>query len=285
MGERFKKGLCRAVIYAKLYTESGSIIKKKEASIVILTRYYRTRNIIITNNMHYKTKHYSQSAFYALLASGVTLSLLFAAFFVAEPAISHGQSVDDRTFTISQTIVDETSFLVPPANVTMSGSINGVTGGQATGTSQFSVISNNTAGYYVEITFEDTPAMIGDVSGSEAIRNYDGMIGGTTPSFNLTASTAAQFAYTIMSDNAADTGPLFLHNGSDTCGGGNTTQTANTCWAAPSTSGVVIVDRGTAAITGATSTLTFNVTVPSGATPVPTAETYTATATLSLFVK
>lgn len=235
-------------------------------------------------NYHFTISHFRQSALQAFIASSVILTLLFATFFVAEPAISHGQ-VDTADFYIRQTIVDETSFLVPPANVTMAGSINGVTGGQATGTTEFSVISNNTAGYYVEIAFFDnsTPqAMIGDVSFSESIRNYGGDAAGQ-PSFGYTASTAAQFSYTVTSLTTSDTDASFLNN-SSACNAG-ATQTANTCWKAPSTSGFRIIDRNSAAITGATSTLTFNVTVPSGAAPVPTAETYTATATLSLFVK
>jgi len=236
-------------------------------------------------NYHFTISHFQQSAVQALIASSVIFTLLLATYFVAEPAISHGQ-VDTSTFHIRQTIVDETSFLVPPTNVTMSGpGINGVTGGQATGTTEFSVISNNTAGYYVEIAFFDnsTPnAMIGDVSQNEAIRNYGGDVTGQ-PSFGYTASTAAQFSYTVTSLTSSDTDQSFL-NDTGVCNAGST-QSANTCWKAPSTSGFRIIDRSSAAITGATSTLTFNVTVPSGATPVPTAETYTATATLSLFVK
>lgn len=229
-------------------------------------------------------QHFGQSALYALTASTVIVTMMFAGYFLAEPTIGHGQ-VDTSTFNIRQTIVDETSFLVPPANVTMSGSINGVTGGQATGTTQFSVISNNSTGYYVEIDFFDNAtdhAMLGDVTASEALRDYGAS--GMQPTYGYTASTAAQFAYTVTSLTSTDTDPSFLHNGA-ACGTGGVTQTANTCWMAPSTTPFRIVDRSTAAITGATSTITFNVTVPSGATPVPSAETYTATATLSLFTQ
>ena len=131
-------------------------------------------------NYHFTISHFRQSALQAFIASSVILTLLFATYFIAEPAISHGQ-IDTESFYIRQTITDETSFLVPPVNVTMAGNINGVTGGQATGTTQFSVISNNTAGYYVEIAFfnNSTPnAMIGDVSSNEAIRNYSGDVTG-----------------------------------------------------------------------------------------------------------
>lgn len=231
---------------------------------------------------HYK-KHLSQSATYALVASCTVLSLLFTAFFFAEPVISHGQA-DTATFYIRQTITDESSFLVDPSNITMSGGINGVTGGQATGTTQFVVQSNNSAGYRVDIAFENngTPeAMIGDETASEAIRDYGGDVAGQ-PSYNLTASTAAQFAYTVMSSTTADTDLSFIDNGAACNAAGS--QTANKCWKAPDTAAFTIVDRSSAAVTGATSTITFNVTVPSGATPVPQAETYTATATLSLYV-
>lgn len=227
----------------------------------------------------------SNSAQYALISSCTIVAILFTTFFLAEPTISHGQA-DTEVFTISQTIIDETSFLTIPSDITMAGTVYGVTGGQATGTTDFAVISNNTAGYYVEIDFFDntTPeAMIGDESSSEAIRDYGGVVG-LNPSFTYTASTAAQFAYTVSSDTPGDTDGSFLDNGT-LCGTGGSNQTAARCWMAPSTTPYRIVDRNSAATTGATSTLTFNVTVPSGANPLPQAETYTATATLSVFVK
>ncbi len=232
----------------------------------------------------YNIKHFSQSAAYAVLASGTILSLLFTAFFLAEPAISHGQS-DTAIFTIRQTITDESSFLVAPSNISMDGAIAGLTGGQATGTTQFVVQSNNSSGYYVEIDFFDNAgaqSMLGDVTASESILDYTGDVT-DEPSFGYTSSGAAQFAYTITSSTTSDTDPSF-HNDTATCNAG-ATEDAATCWKAPSTTAFRIVDRSSAAVAGATSTITFNVTAPSGATPVPVAETYTATATLSLFQK
>jgi hypothetical protein len=206
-----------------------------------------------------------------------------AGFFLAEPRISHGnESVD---FRIRQTITDETSFLVDPSNVTMVGSIAGLTGGNATGSTPFVVRSNNASGYYVEIDFFDNAgayAMRGDEDGGAQLRDYSGDVTGQ-PSFNFTASTAAQFAYTVNSSTTLDTDDSFL-NDAAACNTGST-QTFGKCWKAPSTTGFRVVDRGTPAANGATSTLYFKVHVPSAAIPQPTAQTYTATATLSVFIQ
>ena len=219
----------------------------------------------------------------AAAAAGLIVSLLLAGFFLAEPQIGHGNENVD--FRIRQTITDETSFLVDPSNVTMVGSIAGLTGGNATGSTPFVVRSNNASGYYVEIDFFDNAgayAMRGDEDGGAQLRDYGGDVTGQ-PSFNFTASTAAQFAYTVNSSTTLDTDGSFLNNAT-VCNTGST-QTFGKCWKAPSTTGFRLVARTTPAANGATSTLYFKVNVPSGAAPQPTAQTYTATATLSVFVQ
>jgi hypothetical protein len=230
-----------------------------------------------------KTEPFTHTTLYAAVAAMLIVALSMAFFFITEPRISYGNDTAD--FRIRQTITDETSFLVDPPHVTMVGSIAGMTGGNATGSSQFVVRSNNASGYYVEIDFFDNAgsyAMLGDEDGGEQLRDYSGDAAGQ-PSFNFTASTASQFAYTINSSTTADTDGSFLNNGS-ACNTG-ATQTFNRCWKAPSTSGFRVVDRSNAANSGATSTLYFKVHVPSGANPAPTAQTYTATATLSVFTQ
>lgn len=235
------------------------------------------------------TKHYTESALYALTAALTIVAFLFFGFFLTEPSITHGQ-VDTAEFTIEQTITDETSFLVPPADVTTSGSINGITGGNASGTTDFVVRSNNSSGYTVEIAFFNngtSEAMSGNDDNGDEIKDYGPAGGLTIPDYGYTASTAAQFAYTVTSNTLSDIPSAFLNDGSacNTGSSPNGTSSSTKCWMEPQTAGYEIVNRSTTAPTGATSTLEFDITVPSGATPQPVAQTYTATATLSLFLQ
>jgi len=227
--------------------------------------------------------HITNHAFYAAALATVSVAALLMFHAVVEPQITHSQ-VATEDFTIRQTITAESSFLVPPSDISMNGTINGITGGQATGSTQFVVQTNNAAGYRVDISFEDNGtanAMIGDESGSLALRNYDGDVTGQPSRGYTPSTTAALFAYTVTSSTTLDTADSFLHDGS-TCNVAFGSDTVS-CWKAPTSSVFEIVNRDSSAISGATTTVLFNVTVPNAAFPVPEAETYTATATLSLF--
>lgn len=226
------------------------------------------------------TKHLTGSALYALASCVTILALLSATFLILEPSIGHSQ----ETFRIRQTITDETSFLVPPTNVDMDDTITGVTGGTTNGSTTFSVISNNAGGYTVTIAYQydGAHAMFGDTSGSESIRDFDDVAG--VPRYNFVASTAAQFGYTVRSLDDTDTPQAFLDNGA-LCNQGAGSQNAYQCWKAPEVGAYTIVDRGSSAVTGATTTLDFRIDVPNGSVPSVTADTYTATATLTLLIQ
>ena len=223
-------------------------------------------------------KHYLNSAQQAFMATALITALVFASFFVIEPKV--GQAVDD-TFTIKQTITGEISFMASTSDVTMSGAINGVTGGTANGTTTAVVTTNNSTGYNMTISFEDNTgdsAMIGDVSDSDAIHDYTASSSEPTYGF-YTASTSAVFGYTVSSSVAADADDSFKDNGSGTCGSGSNKY--QVCWMEPTAAAFTIVDRANAATAGATTTLNFRVYVPNSPSPALVTDTYTATATLT----
>ncbi|MFT7644583.1 MAG: hypothetical protein ACI9BF_000232 [Candidatus Paceibacteria bacterium] len=229
----------------------------------------------------YSQKHLSQAAVYALGTSFAVLASMATVFFVAEPAISYGQT---DVFTIKQTITGESSFKVTAPDVTMAGSISGLTGGNATGTTQFVVLTNSSAGYSVTIDFFNNAgaqAMLGDTSASQSIVDY---VGSTMqPEYDFTTTASAQLAYTVTASSSDDLDASFLDNGA-ACGSGGSGMNGR-CWMAPSTTDFMIMDTTAAELAGATSTITFKVHVPNSASPALTADTYTATATLTLITK
>ena len=204
------------------------------------------------------------------LVSSFMLAFLFLSL---EPTVSQAVT---STFTVRQQITSEISFLVSAANVTMAGTLAGITGGNATGTTYAVIQTNQATGYTMDIAFSNSPAMLGEVTGSTAIRNY----GSTTePTYNFFASTSAVFAYTVNASTTSDIDQSFLNNGSACNAGAG--QTANTCWMGASTTNFRIINRGSAALTGATTSLQFKVNVPSNPSPGLQADFYTATATLT----
>lgn len=215
------------------------------------------------------------ATWYTLLAL-TTTAVIFLNF---EPAVTHSGFASPNSFTVSQTILGEISFLVTTPNVTMNGAINGLTGGNATGTTQAVVQTNSATGYTMDISFgSSSPAMVGNVSNGTGIRDYAASTTGAT--FAFTASTSAVFAYTISASNTPDIAQAFKDNGA-TCGGAGTLDAANACWRGPTTTAVRIVSRTSAAAEGATTSIQFRVNVPNNPSPAVNADTYTATATLT----
>lgn len=226
------------------------------------------------------------NASYAAITATTISALMLALYFVAEPRISRAVAVDTSgPFTVTQTILGENSFLIDAASTTMSGSINGISGGQSFSTTTFSVRSNHPSGYFVDIEFADADldgvAMLGVVSDSDALRNYNL---GATADYNFsTASSSAVFAFTVDSVNGDDTSGVFKNSGAS-CGFPGGTDEAGQCWIGPSTTAPIrLVQRGPTS--SATSSVVFRVYVPPGASPVVETDTYIATATLSLILQ
>jgi hypothetical protein len=212
------------------------------------------------------------ASFRIAVAAVMVVALVFI---LAEPIVSRSASATD-IFTITQNIGEEISFLVAAADVTMTGTLGGLVGGNATGTTFAVVRTNSSGGYVMDIRFDNNPAMLGSSTGSTAIRDY-----GTTtePSFNFVASTSAQFGYTVSASTTADLDPSFRDNGT-ACNTG-ASDASNRCWKGPQPTDFRIISRSTSAAFGATTTIQFVVNVPNNPIPAVEEDFYIATATLT----
>jgi hypothetical protein len=230
------------------------------------------------------TQFYSSSAKQALIISAFLLAVGISSFFLVEPQVGRGQAFATSTpFRIEQVITGEISFLVQPNTVTMSGNLNGITGGTSNGSTSVKVQTNAVNGYYMDIAFASNgsaDAMRGQTTGSQSIHDYQTATSSLPDYAFSTASTSAVFAYTVGAVDPTDVHQNFLNNGSSLCGTGGTSSTTR-CWMEPRTSNFTIIDRGSSATDGATSTIYFRVHVPNNPNPGLEADTYVATATLT----
>jgi len=218
------------------------------------------------------------SAFSALLASVLASMLVLATYFVLEPKIGLADTAND-TFTVSQTVTEELSFVLAANDVTMNGSLAGITGGTSNGTTSVRVRTNNAAGYNMTIAFSSTTAMIRN-GGGGYISNYAPASDGT-PDYTFTSEAFAQFGYTVLASTTTDVDPTFQDNGSNTCATGSSNG-VNTCWMDPDDVAETVINRSTAtAASGATTTLRFRVNIPNNPVPAIPTGTYVATATLT----
>lgn len=216
--------------------------------------------------------HTTKASFIGALAFVLFTTSLF---FVLEPSI--GRSATD-SFLVSQTITDEVSFTVASADVTMVGSIAGLTGGYATGTTYVVVRSNDPQGYNMTLVFSSTTAMSGTTSG--AINNYT-PTATTAPDFlwvDNSTGGAAEFGYTVRASTSGEVDPSFMNNGS-ACNVG-ATETDERCWQNPSTTPETIMNVSTAVLSS-TTTIKFKVAVPSSPSPALPSGLYVATGTLT----
>ena len=223
-------------------------------------------------------QYLSKSAVYAGIAASLAIILVTLSFFALEPSIGHSQEV----FTVSQTITDEVSFRVPPADVTMVGSIAGLSGGFATGTTKAVVTTNDPQGYNMTLSFSTTTAMHKNGSPSNVINNYTpGTV--NVPDYDWVTNAsgaAAEFGYSVMASTSSEINQSFKNNGTD-CNQAAGSQTLNKCWLNSSTTPKVIVST-TAPVAYSTTTIKFKVAVPSNPSPVVPSGVYVATGTLTI---
>lgn len=218
----------------------------------------------------------------ATLAALVTVGMLLSLYVVFEPLASRAATTTDQ-FTVSQTINNEISFSTTATDVTMVGSLNGLTGGMSTGTTQVIVKTNNALGYNMTISFASssygTAAMNRNGGGGD-IEDYTPASAGV-PDFTFGTETFGQLAYTISASTTADLDQTFRNNGS-ACNNNSGGDVVASCWYNPSTTAETIVNRTTATSASGEGTMVhFRVHIPNNPTPAIPSGTYTATATLT----
>lgn len=216
----------------------------------------------------------------------LSLAVIAIVFTVIEPAVSYGAGTVASTFTISQQVNAEVSFATAPSNVTMSPALGGITGGQADGSTQFVVTTNDLNGYNMTVQGSSSGAMIGQASSTNSIPAYGPVV---TPDFNFTvAANAARFGFSVGASSTSDVAPYFRNNNT-VCNTGNLANTTGTttaglhCWWTATSTALTVINRNTITpSSGATSTLYFRVVINSNPSPVIPNDTYLATTTLTV---
>jgi hypothetical protein len=197
-------------------------------------------------------------------------------------AYEYTVTIGDSQFQIGQTISEEIAFVIPPADVTLSPALGGVTGGTANGSTQFVVVTNNSAGFDMTLKTAANEGMLGTALGG-AIPALVPV--GEVPKFDFDDSTVAAntaaFAYTIEASTTDDLDQKFRDDG-NSCGSGSS-DTLDSCWLNGSTTDVRVIHRTTPTpSTGAVATLKFRAVLRQNATPAITEDTYTATTTITV---
>lgn len=225
----------------------------------------------------------SQTILSSVVSAFLALALIMISFFVFEPVVGRAAV---ENFTVTQTVSGAIAFAASTTNVTMVGTLNGLTGGTSYGTTTARVTTNNVNGYNMTIKFSSTTAMKRNGS-NDVIANYQYSTDTAAyPAGYDTAVANAQFGFTVNASTTADVSTVFTHSGS-VCGTGNNgTFTVNNCWRGASSTNenatTELLNRNSPTpASGSTSTVQFRISIPNGPNPAVPDGTYVATATLT----
>lgn len=228
-----------------------------------------------------KSTHVAKVLFESILATAVFAMIAMFGFSSIEPGVLNAQTATTTSqFTTKQTITSEISFLIGASNIVLSPSIGGISGGEATGTTQVRVYTNNTTGFTMTIAASGTPAMLGDSLGG-SFTNYTPA--GAFPDYGFARSgVSAKFGFTVSASTTADLAQKFLDNGTACNTGALDTNLGASCWTFVSTTATsTIVTAAPAPVSGSTSTIFMHTYVPANPNPALPKDTYTATTTLT----
>ncbi len=190
---------------------------------------------------------------------------------VGEIATGESTSTNFKMKAGYQQMQENILSLSVPSSVTMSPSIGGVTGGTANGSTTFTVITDNPAGYMVTIKASSSPAMQSSLS---SIADY--VPAGGDPDFTFSIpSNSSAFGFSVEGN---DIDQRFKDNGS-VCNIGSG-DASDKCWVGLSTSQQTIVSRNSPNHPSGTVTkIKFR--AQSGSAHVQVEGTYVATTTIT----
>lgn len=163
--------------------------------------------------------------------------------------------------------------MTSPADVTMSPSLAGLTGGTSNGSTATTITTDSAAGYQLMIKASSSPALAGNSSG-DAISDYTPA--GANPDFTFSVPAGAgEFGFT---PEGTDIAQEYKDDGA-ACNTGSG-DTADACWNALSTSNETISMRNSANTpSGVETVIKFRVMLATGNFQLE--DTYTATSTLT----
>ncbi|MDP2933649.1 MAG: hypothetical protein Q8N81_05990 [bacterium] len=165
--------------------------------------------------------------------------------------------------------------ITSPSDVTLTPAIGGITGGTGNGYAEWTVITDDPAGYSLTITASSSPALI---SGSNSFADYTPAGGKSgNPDFVWGIDNAdSEFGFTPEGNDIVQ---KFLDDGGSPCGTGST-DTASACWYYASTTEQTISQSASSNHPSGTLTrVRFRAT--SGSSHVQIEGTYTATTTVT----
>jgi len=223
------------------------------------------------------------SAYKAFVATLLCIVLGVSAFFAFEPVI--GQSAEE-TFQVTQTISGAIAFQASTSPVTMTGTLDGLTGGTSWGTTTSKVRTNNATGYNLSIRFASvTPMVRNGGGGSIASFRYSTSTASYPSGFDTSVANA-QFGFSVNASNTSEISGVFKHNGTDCGTSNNVSFSVNNCWRGASTTSAVattqlINSSAPTPSSGSTTTVQFRITIPNNPSPSVPDGTYVATATLT----
>lgn len=173
-----------------------------------------------------------------------------------------------------QLLYGATLSLTIPTAVSLSSVIPGLSGGTSSGTAQLGVMTDNTAGYSLNIVASASPAL---TSGANNFGDYTAV--GANPDFSWSvSSTDSEFGFTV---EGTDLVQKFLDNGSS-CNVGSS-DTSDSCWFNLSTTALV-VSQSAAPNSPNTTTTTLKLQAQSGTQHVQPNGSYTATITITAYL-